>query len=524
MTGDLATNPYRLDQLVRRAAARSPESHAVESGGAMVTYAQLDRAADNVAASLAGHGVGIGDRVGVHLPKSIAAVASIYGIMRAGAAYVPIDVASPPRRSAYIATNCAVKALISDPPRIAALRAVDPAAAPAGICCGNPAPAGFTEWEAVHASPAHPPARVLIDTDLAYILYTSGSTGAPKGVAISHRNSLTFVRWAQRTFGLEGGDVLSNHAPFHFDLSTLDLFGAAAAGGTVSLVPADAAMFPIRLVEWIRSRAITVWYSVPSALSMLVRYGEIATHPLDSLRLVLFAGETFPVRYLRELMMLVPQARFFNLYGPTETNVCTFYEVGAPPAAGDPLVPIGRACENTRCEVVDQTGALTERVGAEGELVVHGSTVAQGYWDDPERTARGFPNSYTYRTGDIVEILDDSPPSYRFVGRRDHLIKSRGYRIELGEVESALYGSGEVVECVVVPVPDELMGNRLVAFCAVRGDASEDQLKHSCRERVPGYMVPDRIEIVEALPRTPNDKYDRTRLTEVAAGLAGDRQ
>lgn len=520
----MSRDPYRLDQLLRSAAARAPQSRAVESEGATVTYAELDHAADRIAATLANQGVGIGDRVGIHLPKSIAAVASIYGIMRAGAAYVPIDVASPPPRSAYIATDCAISALISDPPRIAALRTADPAAAPGGICHGDPAPSGFSEWEAMLADPGDPPARALIDTDLAYLLYTSGSTGTPKGVAISHRNSLTFVRWAHHTFALSSGDVLSSHAPFHFDLSTLDLFGAAAAAAMVSLVPAAAAMFPIRLAEWIRSRAITVWYSVPSALSMLVRYGELAKDPLDSLRMVLFAGETFPVRYLREVMLLVPQARFFNLYGPTETNVCTFHEVESPPAAEDPPVPIGRACANTRCEVVDETGAVSERVGDEGELVVHGSTVAQGYWADPERTARGFPDAYTYRTGDIVEILADSPPSYRFVGRRDHLIKSRGYRIELGEVEAALYGSGAVEECVVVPVPDELMGNRLVAFCAVRGDLGEDQLKQGCRERVPGYMVPDRIEIVDALPRTANDKYDRTRLAELATGLAGDRQ
>jgi amino acid adenylation domain-containing protein len=512
---------FRLDQLLRSAATRFPETCAVESEVATISYAQLDRAADNIAAELVRQGVAIGDRVAIHLPKSIEAVASIYGIMRAGAAYVPIDVASPPARSAYIATNCDVTAVVSDPTRIAALRATDAAAAPRGISYGGPAPAGFSPWEAVLEGPGRPPARVLIDTDLAYLLYTSGSTGRPKGVAISHRNSLTFVRWAQQTFHLERGDVLSSHAPFHFDLSILDLFGAAAAGATVSLVPPAAAMFPIRLAEWIRSRAITVWYSVPSALSMLVRFGELATHPLETLRLVLFAGETFPVRYLRELMMLVPQARFFNLYGPTETNVCTFYEVQHAPEPDDPPVPIGRALENTRCEVVDAAGAVTTRTGAEGELVVHGSTVAQGYWDDPQRTAQSFLDRYSYRTGDIVEILDDSPPSYRFVGRQDHLIKSRGYRIELGEVESALYASGAVEECVVVAVPDELMGNRLIAFCAVRGHAGEEQIKRRARERVPGYMVPDRIEIVDALPRTANDKYDRVQLAELAAGMIG---
>ena len=280
-----------------------------------------------------------------------------------------------------------------------------------------------------------------------------------------------------------------------------------------------AALFPIKLVDWIRSEGITVWYSVPSALSMLVRYGELPTHPLDQLRLVLFAGETFPVRFLRELMQRLPSARYFNLYGPTETNVCTYHEVTESPGPDDPPVPIGRACENTRCEVIDASGSVVTAVGAEGELIVHGTTVADGYWGDPDTTARGFPSTGSYRTGDIVQIVADSPPSYRFIGRNDHLIKSRGYRIELDEVESAFYTDATVEECVVVPVPDELMGNRLAAFCVVREPVSEEQLKHACHDRLPGYMVPDHIWIVDTLPRTPNDKYDRPQLAARAAEL-----
>jgi amino acid adenylation domain-containing protein len=512
---------YRLDLLLRAAAARFPDRCAVHTESASVSYAELDHQADSIAAALAESGVEVGDRVGVHLEKSVQAVASVYGVMRAGAAYVPIDAAAPAARSAYIATDCRLSALISTPQLIAALREVDPAAAPRGISSGESVPEGFIEWDEVQSSLSSAPSRQTIDTDLAYILYTSGSTGRPKGVAISHRTSLTFIRWAADTFELRSEDVLSNHAPFHFDLSTLDLYGAASAGATVALVPATAAMFPIRLVEWIRSRGISVWYSVPSALSLMVRYGELESHPLESLRLVLFAGETFPVRYLRELMASVPQARYFNLYGPTETNVCTYHEVREPPSADDPPVPIGEPCGNSRCEVIDESGAVRTDVGAEGELLVRGTTVADGYWGDPERTERGFPAPGTYRTGDIVEILEASPPSYRFVGRHDHMVKSRGYRIELGEVEAALYSHAEVQECVVVTVPDPLLGNRLAAFCTVRGEASEDEIKRSCRARVPNYMVPDRIEILAVLPRTPNDKYDRTELAQQAAALIG---
>lgn len=511
---------YRLDHLLRAAAERRPDKMAIESDQGSLTFGGLDTAADRVAAALADLGVGLGDRVGIHLEKSLEAVVSLYGAMRAGAAYVPLDATAPPARTAYIATDCDIAALISAPSLIAALRDVDPAAAPRGIACGSPCPDGFTGWDEVQANERAAPTRQTVDTDLAYILYTSGSTGKPKGVAISHRNSLTFVRWAHHTLELAESDVFSSHAPLHFDLSTLDLFGSAAAGATVSLVPAEAAMFPTRLVEWILTKGITVWYSVPSALTMLVRYADLEPGALDRLRLILFAGEVFPVRYLRELMPLAPGARFFNLYGPTETNVCTYYEVREIPSADDPPVPIGQPCENTRCDVVDESGKTLTDVGAEGELLVTGSIVAQGYWGDPERTAERFEEPNSYRTGDIVQILESSPvPLYRFVGRRDHLVKSRGYRIELGEIEAALYSHPAVEECVAVAVPDEMVGNRIAAFCAVQQGIDGEDLDRACRERVPGYMVPERIVVVDSLPRTPNDKYDRPRLTERAARM-----
>jgi amino acid adenylation domain-containing protein len=512
---------YLLDQLVRSAAERAPDSVAVRFGDSTLTYGALDEGADRVAAVLADQGVRSGDRVGIHTEKSLRTVASLYGVLRAGAAYVPIDPAAPPLRGAYVATDCSVAAMITDAARLEALRDADAAAVPRGILVDGGSAAGFVAWDEVESAVRSPSRAARTDVDLAYVLYTSGSTGRPKGVAISHRSSLTFVTWARDKLGLAADDVLSSHAPFHFDLSTLDLYGAAAAGAAVSLVPAAAAMFPVRLGDWIREQRISVWYSVPSALTMLVRYGNLDERPLESLRLVVFAGEVFPVRYLGELMGLVPHARFFNLYGPTETNVCTYEEVTSAPAPDDPPIPIGRACENTRCTVVDGSGGVVTEVGAEGELVVTGSSVARGYWGDAERTAQAFPDPFTYRTGDIVEILDDSPsPRYRFVGRRDHMVKTRGYRVELGEVESALFAHPSVSECVAVAVPDELLTSRIVAFCVVDGDADAHDLTRACRERLPTYMVPAEIHVLDSLPRTPNDKYDRAALAERAAHAA----
>lgn len=512
---------FRLEHLLRVAAERRPSQVAIRDREQALSYSELDEAADRVAAALAAQGVGIGDRVGLYLERSAVAVVALYGTMRSGAAYVPMDPAAPVARAAYIAKDAAITVLISDSKRIDGLREIEPAAAPRGISV-DAGTDGFPGLdEILSGKPAAPP-RQVTDTDLAYILYTSGSTGRPKGVAISHRSSLTFVRWAHATLGLRGDDVFSNHAPFHFDLSTFDLFASAMAGATVCLVPHNVSLFPGQLAEWIRTSGITVWYSVPSALTLLVRYGELDLRRFERLRLVLFAGEVFPPRYLARLMRHLESARFFNLYGPTETNVCTYEEILAPPPENGPPVLIGRACENSRCRVIDDSGVELTEVGAEGELVVTGSTVAEGYWGDEEQTRLRFPAPSTHRTGDIVQIAGASPaPRYRFVGRRDQLIKTRGYRVELGEVEAAIYAHPAVEECIAVAVPDELMGSRIVAFSKVRGDQSEMEraLVAHCRSRLPSYMVPERILVTDRLPRTTSDKFDRVTLASRAAAL-----
>jgi acyl-coenzyme A synthetase/AMP-(fatty) acid ligase len=360
----------------------------------------------------------------------------------------------------------------------------------------------------------------VADTDLAYVLYTSGSTGRPKGVMISHRNALTFVNWACEQFSLQPGDTFSSHAPFHFDLSTFDLFAAASAGGTVTVVPRPGGAVPgqARPVDRLGAGDGLVLGAV----------GAVDAGPL---RRVGAASDRLgppPAPRRRGLAQQVPgrahaaraRARYFNLYGPTETNVCTFHEVVDPPAPDDPAIPIGRPCANTRSLVEDEAGNVVSAPGVEGELVVQGSIVAQEYWGNPARTAEGFPAPYTYRTGDVVQWSDEPHGRVlRFVGRRDHMVKSRGYRIELGEIETALYSQAEVEEAAGVAVPDELLGSRILAFCVAPAAGEEDKLKQRCRERLPRYMVPERIVLLERLPRTPNGKVDRTRPLQEATRL-----
>jgi len=261
-------------------------------------------------------------------------------------------------------------------------------------------------------------------------------------------------------------------------------------------------------------KKLTVWYSAPSILSLLAQFGKLNEHDYSLLRLVLFAGEVFPIRYLKLLKSLWKHPRYFNLYGPTETNVCTFYEVPQliPESQNEP-VPIGNACPYCEPLVVIESGSEVG-AGDEGELCIAGPSVLQGYWDLPENTAKAFlPGRDTrwYRTGDIVVELPDG--NYKFLGRRDRMIKKRGYRIELGEIEAALYRHPGIKEAAVVAFPDE-ENVPIKAFASARNGSklSIIELKTFCSENLPLYRVPGLFCSLESLPKTSTDKIDYQKL------------
>jgi amino acid adenylation domain-containing protein len=347
---------------------------------------------------------------------------------------------------------------------------------------------------------------------LAYILYTSGSTGKPKGVMLSHANGESYVDWCSEVFAPTRDDRFSSHAPFHFDLSILDLFVPMKHGATLVLIGEEVGKQPVRLAPLIAERRLTIWYSAPSILSVLAQYGNLEQHDFSALRYVLFAGEVFPVKHLRRLKSLLPSPRYFNLYGPTETNVCTFYEIPdrIPEERSEPY-PIGRACSHCRTRVVDERGQDVAP-GTEGELVVSGPPVMRGYWNLPESTRRAFleqdADGRWYKTGDIVIEAGDG--NYTYVCRRDRMVKRRGYRVELGEIEAGLYKHPAVREAAVVALPDEEAGIRIRAFLSCAGEKRPSliELKRFCAENLPIYMVPDAFTFLETLPKTSTDKVD----------------
>lgn len=519
------STPSLQARFEQAAATRSEAVAVVEPGRGEIAYRALDELTDRVRNRLRALGAGPGQRVGMYLHKSIDSVAAMYGILKAGAAYVPVDPDAPPERNAYIMANCSVVAVFVERSRLEVFRSeleklgADPVLIPIEPQSGG---LGLAEaLERFNADGSTAPAVATVDSaaaDLAYILYTSGSTGRPKGVMLSHENAATFVDWCSEVFEPLPSDRFSSHAPFHFDLSVLDVHVCFKHGATLVLVSEEAGKDPTRLGSIIADERITIWYSAPSILSLLTQFGNLSALDLSALRHVLFAGEVFPVKHLRNLCDQVPGRRFFNLYGPTETNVCTFYEVvpPVPPERATPY-PIGKTCSHLRSRVVDETGRDVAR-GEEGELCIAGPGVMQGYWHLPEQTARGFladagDGVRWYRTGDIVVEQPDGNFIYR--GRRDRMVKRRGYRVELGEIEAGLYRHPRVKEAAVIAIPDE-EGVQIAAFLSsnVEGAASLIEMKRFCSEHLPLYMIPDRIKWLPALPKTSTDKVDYQRLKD----------
>lgn len=516
-----------LDQLLIASAQKFPDRMAVEeTEGGTMTYRELNELSDRLKDKLIQLGVCPGDRVGIYLRKSIDTVASIFGILKAGAAYVPVDPGAPAARCAYIFSDCTVKVILIEKRLVEHLSTEleNLNHRPTLIVMDGTGSGEYLKSALDPASrtPSTNPSSFEISLDdLAYILYTSGSTGKPKGVMLSHRNAISFIDWCSEVFEPSEIDRFSSHAPFHFDLSILDIYVSLKHGATLVLVEEEVGKDPIRLARWISEKRITVWYSTPSILSFLAQYGRLEQYGYEDLRSVLFAGEVFPIKHLRMLKDLLPKPRYFNLYGPTETNVCTYYEVPATiPAEYTKPFPIGKACSHYEnlIKVVDEQGQEVE-TGHEGELIAAGPGVMHGYWNLPERTANAFlidsSGQRWYKTGDVV--VEDENGDYLYLSRRDRMVKKRGYRVELGEIEAGLYKHPNVEEAAVIALSSEENGVQIKAYLSFKGghNPSRIELKRFCTENLPNYMVPDFFTFLESLPKTSTNKVDYQKLKTV---------
>lgn len=527
MTDQTGVPVRTLTTLLEAAVRDHPEAVAVRDRRHRVGYAELDGISNCVATALTDTGSLTGRRVGVWLNKSVEAVAALHAILRCGAAYVPIDPTAPPKRAAAVLADSGASWLITTPERARSLRSCAPEVAD-GLSLlsvgdddtGAPATGADATWEeALTRYAGAPPVRVSITPDdVAYLLYTSGSTGTPKGVVLTHAAALAFVDWAVDEFALTSGDVLASHAPFHFDLSVLDLFGAAACAGSVALVPESHQGLGRALVRFVTEHEVSVWYSVPTALRRMVEApgSELAG---TRLRVVAFAGEEYPTRHLRALHGALPAGTaLYNLYGPTETNVCTFHRLGPEDLAEEapPAPPIGRPCPYTTAFLRSPDGTALPETGEQvGELCVAGGSVMREYWNDAAKTAAAFvehAGRRFHRTGDLVRRRADG--LLVFGGRDDTMVKVKGHRIELGEIEAVLDGRTDVADAVCLIARDPEGGDRLVAFVTAAPGTTPDprELRRHCRDFLPGYMIPEHVEVVPALDYTSTGKVDRRSL------------
>jgi amino acid adenylation domain-containing protein len=363
--------------------------------------------------------------------------------------------------------------------------------------------------------------------DLAYILYTSGSTGDPKGVCVSSHAAYYFPNWAREEFSIDSSCKIASLAPLTFDLSTFDLFSTLCAGATLYLVPETVKMLPSSLSRFLEEHGITTVYAVPSNLARLAARGLLGDRDLSALKTVLFAGEVFPLPLFRDLESKLPgHIRYCNLYGPTETNVCTYFDT-TNLREDDTAIPIGLPLPGTRLFTLTDDGQYAE-VGAEGELCVDGPAVMSGYLgqsaqlSDCWAQSPGDSESSAYRTGDYTRMREDG--NWLYFGRRDNMVKIWGYRVELGEIESCLLTCAGIEQAAVVKVAqDGDFGDSLVAFVvSTPGNSAEVGSRgiiEYCRKNLPTYMCPQIVHNIEEMPLSHNGKIERRELAARAAQL-----
>lgn len=471
------------------------------------TYTQLKQYGQAIGTVIA-NGEVFGKPVVVFLEKSVRTIASFMGILYSGNFYCPIDVTMPMERikailsvleTPYIITDEAHKDMISPLVKQEEILLYDDIIA-----------------EKVNDILLEDIRSRVIDMDPMYVLFTSGSTGVPKGVVITHQSVIEYTEWVTKTFGITEKDSFGNQAPFYFDNSILDIYCGMKNGATVYIIPKICFGFPIKLLEYLNEKEITTIFFVPSALCTVAKLKALTKIELASLKKVLFCGEVMPNKYLNIWRKYLPDALYANLYGPTEiTDVCTYYIVDRE-FEDDESLPIGKTCQNTGMVILNEKDEKAQ-AGEIGELCVRGRSLALGYYKNFEKSREVFVQNplnkeyreLIYRTGDLVKLNERGEIIY--MGRKDFQIKHMGHRIELGEIETAAANIAEVETCACIY--DDVKSK--IVFLYVGKQVEMKSIKEELGKKIPEYMIPNTVIYLEKMPYNANGKIDRKKLKEL---------
>jgi amino acid adenylation domain-containing protein len=511
--------PPSFQELFEAQVERVPDAVAAADPGRSLTYHELNRQANVLAWELRRKGVGIDDVVAIFAERSVTFLVGILGVLKAGAAYLPLEVSYPPERVRQIFAQSGARAALTTEAQAGLL-----ASALEGL--PSPSPAVLTLERAAEGMAANPPVRSLPGS-LVYVIFTSGSTGTPKGAMLEHRGFLNHLLIMVRELGLGERDVVAETASQCFDISVWQFLAALVVGGKVVVLPDELTHDPVRLLNALEVEAVSVLEPVPSLLRAILDEMDRrkAKRPLLALRWIVPTGEALPPDLCRRWLEEHPSIPLLNAYGPTEcSDDVTLEPIREVPPSGLPSVPIGRPLANLRLLVLDHD-LQPVPIGVAGELLIGGMGVGRGYLNDPARTAEAFvPHPLTgesggesgerlYRTGDLVRWLWNG--RLDFLGRVDHQIKVRGFRIELGEVEAALLSHRGVREVVVVARgegAERHLAGYVVAARAPELTLEPRDLRDFLAQRLPEYMVPTVLVRLDAMPLTPNGKIDRKAL------------
>lgn len=504
-------------------AQRHPEKCAIEEESRSCSYGELLQLSRCVGSALAAMEAR-GRAVMVFMEKGIDALATMMGALQAGAFYVPVDPHIPAERLALIA------GVLEEPVVVVSEETAGLANEAMGGGSAESQGAVVIPVAQLLAADENPAAleaarAAATDADPVYVLFTSGSTGVPKGVAVSHRAVIDFIDDFITRFGFGPDERIANQAPFDFDVSVKDIYGALATGSTLVVVPRALFSAPAALMEYLQGRDITNMTWAVAALCLITSLHGLEGQQLAGVRRVLFSGEVMPISHLRAWMAHVPQATFVNLYGPTEITCNCLYHVVDPAREYPDGLPLGVPFAHREILLVDGEGHAVTQPGVEGEILVRGDSLALGYVANPAKTAEVFCQNplhnrfpdRVYRTGDLAAFDKAGELFYR--GRIDNQIKHQGHRIELEEVDRALEGVPGVQRCRCVYDHDK---QRLIAF--YEGEAEARAIRDHVLQTLPIFMLPSKILPIEAMPLTKNGKVDRRALLEKSREAAAARK